>query len=186
MKEKDKKEKKLPIKKRLIDTAKKTGIGTLGVVGGTGVAAGFGKWSPFLGFVMMGAGYFLGGKWNILTIAGAATIGYGVAKSEENRYSAGVGERFTGLKDDWLDSFNFKKLMNKSEIDTDEIISGIGAIDISQLDDIEEKVKESAIKHQIREMDKMPDQIEMMDEEDTEEVDFSIIQGEEEIDFNTF
>lgn len=193
---KEKKDKQVPMKQRIGQAAKQTGLGTLGVIGGTGVAAGIGKFAPFVGLAMLGAGYFLGGKWQLLTVAGAATLGYGIAKSQDNRVSEGLKERFVTFKNDWMHTFYIDKLMNKRqpvELDADEIISGIGAIDTSALDDIEESIKESAVKFQMNQMEENenPLFLETSEEESEEEAEEQE-EAEEfeiedlEIDFNNF
>jgi hypothetical protein len=182
---KEKKTKKLPMKKRIGQTAKKTGIGALSIVGGTATAAGVGSLAPFAGLIMLGAGYFLGGKWQLLTVAGAATLGYGIAKAQDNRLDEGVKERFVTFKNDWIHAFYVDKLINKGESDFDSSDTTIGAIDLSELDHFDEKLKESAIKFQMGQMEEDSAPAIEMDDEESEEIDFAII-AEDELDFNDF
>lgn len=183
MKKKEKSN-KLPMKKRVVQTAKHTGIGLVGVAGGTGAAAGLGKFSPILGLILLGAGYFLGGKWQVLSVAGAATLGYGIAKSQDNRNEQTVKDRLVTFKNDWLHAFFIDKLTKKSDT-SDETI---GAIDLSELDDLERKIEESAIKYQMRQMENeaLADSFEAeeIESNDLEDADFTVI--EEEIDFANF
>lgn len=136
--------KQLPMKKRIGDTAKQTGIGALSIAGGTASAASLGKLAPFAGLLMLGVGYFLGGKWQLLTLAGAATMGYGIAKASENRLEESLKERLVTFKNDWLNGLYIDKLINKPTDGSAVNGTSIGAIDLSEMDFIDEQLTDSA------------------------------------------
>ncbi len=188
---KKEKSKKTPMKKRIGVTAKETGMGLLGVVGGTGVAAGLGSLgsiaAPLAGIIMLGAGCFLGGKWKILKLAGAATVGYGIAKAQSNRIEGTIKDHFITFKDNWLNAFYIDKLINKGEVETETEEPTIGAIDLSELDDFDERLKESAIKFQMSQMEesKEANSAFEFENDDDEELTFTMM-DEDDFDFNDF
>lgn len=174
-------------KNNLKVTALKTGVGLVGASSGAGLAALIGKFSPILGVVMISAGSYLGDKSGLLAIAGAATLGYGLAKANENRITEStMKDRLVTFKNDWLKATYLDKLLKKGESDEEDV--EIGAIDSSVLDQFQERIKESAVKFQMSQMenDVLPNEnSDEPGEDEIEEAEFTIL-PEEEIDFSNF
>jgi len=222
--EKDKKKKKKNVlqryndaetKKNIKHTGMKTGVdAVLGTSTGAGLAAVFGIWSPLVGVILIGAGHYFGDKSGLLRVSGAATIAYGIAKASENRAAVddasvngvslgsvadGAKQRLIDFKNNWLKAFYLDKLTKEKETATDDKKDAtVGAIDLSELDSIEEMVKESAIQFELKNIKEEDDfdEDEFEEDEDFEEDEFEQeneeLEGlnfaliEEEIDFNSF
>jgi hypothetical protein len=173
-------------KKNMKVTALKTGVGVLSASSGAGMAALIGNFSPIAGLVLIGLGNFLGDKSGLLSIAGAATIGYGLAKAGENRTSENtVKDRMVNFKNDWLKATYLDKVFNKGETKEDGV--EIGSVDSSVLDQFQQRIKESAVKFQMSQMADSPssDDFDTDDEEEIEEAEFTIL-PDGEVDFSDF
>lgn len=182
MSEKSKK-KKYFTKKNAVTTAKGLGIDLLVGSAGAAVGAGLGKWSPVLGILMMGAGHFIGGKLELLRVAGAATMAYGVAKAMENDAAAkatavdgislgsiaeGAKGRLLNFKDNWLKAFYLDKLVGKKEEESQEEKTPMGSIDLSDLDVFDDMNKQAAANFELQRIRAEEEEEDYEDEEDEE------------------
>lgn len=160
-------------KKNFEITAMKTGVdAVLGTTAGAGFGALLGNWSPLAGAALIAIGHVLGDKSGVLRVAGAATIAYGIAKASENRQAAndasvngvsiteGAKQRLLDFKENWLKAFHLDKLTPKKTT-TNDTKSGstIGAIELNELNTIEQLVQEAAIRHEMNKIDEENRQI---------------------------
>lgn len=183
-------------KGKLGHSSVKMGVeGVTAAVGGCGVGALLGVWSPLLGLLLLGTGHYFGDKTGLLRITGAACIGYGIAKAKENRASAsaatvegitlgslatGAKERLIDLKDNWLQATFLDKLISKKSETPGVEETPVGAIDLSELDVFENLNKESAVKYEIKKAQKEEG---FSEGEILEGLNYALM--EEELDFNT-
>lgn len=174
----------------------KMGVETVaGAVGGCGVGALLGIWSPLLGALLIGSGHYFGDKTGLMRIVGAACIGYGIAKAKENRASAsaatvegitlgslagGAKDRLIDLKDNWLQATFLDKLISKKTDSSTSDNAAVGSIDLSELDVFENLNKESAVKYEV---EKASAEEGFSEEEILEGLNYTLM--EEELDFNT-
>lgn len=192
-------------KKDVKITGMKTGVDL--VVGsgvGTGLGALLGLWSPVAGLIMIGAGHYFGDKSGVLRVAGAATIAYGIAKAVENRAASeesavngitmsgvadGAKRRLIDFKNNWLKATYADKLFSKKSEESEQEEDGettVGAIDLRALDVFEDMTKQSAIQHELKQLQQEDDleEEDFLIEDDLEGLNYAIIE-EEEIDFST-
>lgn len=158
-----------PTKQQLIKTAKGTAIDAAVLGAGTLVSSVMGKWSLALGAVLLiGGNYVEKDIKEYLRLAGVAAIAWGVAKGTENQQVeedaaiSGVGfvamkegakNRLINFKNDWVKALRIDKLTKPKE----DTISGIGSLDLSELDAFEDSVKRSAVDFQMDQMEDADD-----------------------------
>lgn len=94
-----------------------------GAVIGTSVAAASGKYSTLAGLTMIFLGRYFGDKTGLLGMAGAGTLGYGIAKAKEYQNESNADtlqKRMSGLKNDLLATafLKWKKEENSKQENT--------------------------------------------------------------------
>ncbi|MBD3637195.1 MAG: hypothetical protein HUJ25_07590 [Crocinitomicaceae bacterium] len=132
-----------------------------GVAGGAIGALG-GIWTPFIGFALMVGGPLLKDKSGLMSVGGAAMMAYGIAKAQENHAAkdagsvnglgslSGAKDRLLDFKDNFLKAFFIDKLSKNKGSTTVDDEATMGAIDLSQLDALEDLTKQSAYNYEMR------------------------------------
>lgn len=136
-------------KKNIGVSAMKSGVETLGAVGGGFAGAVAGVASPFLGFGLILTGHLIGDKTGLLKVAGAGMIGYGIANAMTNRsdarsasvnglgaVSGNVKQRMVDFKDNLMQAFYLDKVFKKagSSSSTGDDLGSAPYLDTSGLD----------------------------------------------------
>ncbi|MBD3638155.1 MAG: hypothetical protein HUJ25_12455 [Crocinitomicaceae bacterium] len=182
-----------------------------GLAGGAIGALG-GIWTPFIGFALMVSGPLLKDKSGLMTTGGAAMMAYGIAKAQENHAAkdagsvngtgslSGAKDRLLDFKDNFLKAFFIDKLSKKKGDTTAADETTMGAIDLSQLDALEDLTVRSAYNYEMKrdreaeeELEDYPSYAIATDDtedgdmvDDLEGLDYTIIEEEEPIvDFST-
>ncbi len=180
----------------------KTAIDITGAGVGTAGAFGTGIISPLIapvtGIVLLGLGHFLGDKTGVMRVIGASMFGYGLAKVTQKdeldetidgltmgAIGAKAKRRLGEFKNEWMKAFFIDKIVKPKSSQDNLAIDGFGAIDLSAMDAIEESVKQSAIQHEMNQMESQEQNfLENAADEDEDEISFVTI-PEDEIDLST-
>jgi hypothetical protein len=117
-----------------------------GVPLGGAIGAASGIWSLPIGFLMIFGGHYFKDKSGIIRIAGAAAIGYGIAKAIENKEAAksasvnGLGatdaikSRLGDFKDEVMAAYYLDRIFKKDTTKSVETDGSVGEIDLSVMD----------------------------------------------------
>lgn len=140
-----------------------TGIKTLvdliaGATLGAGLGAGAGKFALPLGLVLIAGSHYMDEGTGILRLAGASSVAYGISKAiaekkgTVNGYELagepqGVSDRLSQFKDELITAFYLNKL-KKEEVIQEEVTEEIGAIDMFPLDQIEQNIRNEALRYE--------------------------------------
>jgi len=108
-------------KGNLGNTLLKSTVDITGSVAGTGIASLSGDKSLLVGAAIIALGHYINDESGLLRIAGASTIGYGIAKANEfktNPELATLSQRTSAWKNDLLTSFylNWKKETGQEKV----------------------------------------------------------------------
>lgn len=138
------------------------GAATIGTIGGT-LPKNLGL---FLGIGLIITGRLANDKTGLLSIAGSSMLGYSVAMAKENSQAEqtvdgvtsstvteGIKAKFSRLKENWLHATYLNKVLGEkapSEETTEESDQSVGAVDLSELNQIDRKVEESSVNAEIR------------------------------------
>lgn len=184
-----------------IKTAKGAGMDLAAVGAGSLASAFMGKWSIALGAALLIGGNYVGkDAKGYLRLAGASALAWGAAnvykdqEIEEEAAVNGVGfvavkegakKRLVNFKDSWLKALRIDKLIGaKNEADEDDV--SVGSIDLSAMEALDDSVKEAAIQFQMRQMEAAEQEQEDFENEEPDQLDYSMRDTERELSYATY